>query len=449
MDHMPETFETEDLYQESETFEAEELNQKGIEMQSMGNPEEALDLFRQALESDPLYIDSYINIGNAYTAANEFDKAFEIYERGLLLDKHCAQIYFHMGNMCYLQKKYEQAIRNYNMAIAEGMEDAAVFFHTGLVYEEKKDTLHALENYTAAIRTEPDSPTYRLKKAILQINAHQLEDALLTLDEMMRDLPEVFEGYHYYFEALCLLGRYDEAKSFLEQTAAEFPSEVSVFYDRVHMEIKTGNDAEAIRMIEEVQSQEQYHGELRNLIFEKAKILAHQKRLEEAIAEFEKCKALEEDGVRDFEVRYYLVNMYFLTDRYDKVLENAEEMIQTEEHNAFVRAGFYFKAYALKRLGKEEQAAKQFDEAIAVYRMMSIQNPSQFDVYLLRALCMIEMGEYGRAEEQAAFVAKLDKQAAEPYYIRGAVYCARGEEKKALQAFETAKKMNPDIDWVF
>lgn len=433
----------------AKNVEVADLNQQALVLQGNGKEEKALEYFHKALAIDPRDIDTYINIGNLFASQENYAAAQEYYQKALLVDKHDGRVYFHLGNMYFLQGEYQEGIKQYNTAISEGLDEAIVYFNLGLIYEEQNDVELALRNYSKAIYKNPDAPEFRLKKATLQMGQGMLEESLDILSEMIKLAPDVFEGYHYKFEVLCSLGRFEEAEKVLEIAGNLFPEDVSIFYDKIQLQTRLGNLDKAIEMIQEAEEMEGYEVEQRNLNFEKAKIYGMKEELPRAIEYFEKCKDFEADGVIDFETRYYLMNIYLAQKQYDLLLKNAKEVLEYPEDNPFVRAAFYYRPLALKKLGKKEKATDYYKEAIALFRMKSIQAPTEIDVYFFRALCHKDIGEYDKALELIDFVATLNDHSSEVHVIRSNIYEDMGRKEEAKVEMDLAKELKPDLKLVF
>ena len=425
-----------------------DLNQRALTLASNGKENEAIKYFEKALELDPMNPDTYVNLGNTYAAMEDFDKAYETYNKILLADKHYTPAYFHLGNICFIQGNSDEAVKNFNLAISEGLDDALVYFNLGLVYEEKNDVEYALRNYSKAIFKNPDAPEYRLKKATLQIGKNRYEEALETLTDMTKYAPDIFEGYHFKFEVLCALQRFEEAEAVVKTAGDLFPEDVSIFYDKIQLQARLGNTDRALQMIEEAEQMDGYEVEKRNLTFEKAKLCGMKEDMDSAIRYFNECLSFETDSAVDYETRYFLMNIYLSRKEYQKLLENAEKMLTLPEDNPFVRAAFYYRAMAVKQLNGMQAAADYYREAVSLYRTITIHTPGIIDAYLFRALCHKDLAEYDKALEMVDFVESLSADSSELHVIKGNIFEAMGRMEEAREQKEMAKKLKPELGMI-
>ena len=104
----------------------------------------------------------------------------------------------------------------------------------------------------------------------------------------------------------------------------------------------------ALEMIDQAEKMEGFEVEARNLSFEKAKIYAQKEDVDNSIKYLEKCISYEE-GYKDYEVRFFLMNAYLAIENYEKVYENANSIAGDENGpSEYIMAAMYYKALSLK-----------------------------------------------------------------------------------------------------
>lgn len=422
-----------------------DLNNRAVTLAANGKEEEAFQYFEKALALDAAVPETYISMGNVYASMEEFDKAYDAYSKILVIDKHYAVAYFHLGNICFIKGDADEAIKNFNLAISEGYNDALAYFNLGLVYEDKGDVDYALRNYSKAIFKNADAPEYRLKKATLQIAENRYEEALETLTDMTKYAPDIFEGYHYKFETLCALNRFEEAEAVLQTAGELFPEDVSIFYDKIQLQTRLGNIDRALQMIEEAEKMEGHEGEARNLAFEKAKLCGMKEDVDSAVTYFNECLSFETEEYTDYETRYFLMNIFLSQKNYQGMLDHAEKILLMPEDNPFVRAAFYYRAMAVRELQGLNAAKDYYKEAVSLYRTVTISEPGTIDAYLFRALCHKDLGEYEKALELVEFVESLSADSSEIHVIKANVFEAMGRGEEAKEQMEIAKTMKPEL----
>jgi len=73
------------------------LHLKGFIQQSLGRPEEALELYQSALESDPTFAQAYNNLGRLYVEKNDIETALRMYETALQHDPSLSVAYWNLA----------------------------------------------------------------------------------------------------------------------------------------------------------------------------------------------------------------------------------------------------------------------------------------------------------------------------------------------------------------
>ena len=98
----------------------QELNNQGKSLYAVQKYEEAINYYNLAIEEDPMFIDSYFNIGEAYVMVNKFEEAKKSFNNVLLIDKNNGLVYFHLGNIAFLEDNFNDGRAYYAKAINLG-----------------------------------------------------------------------------------------------------------------------------------------------------------------------------------------------------------------------------------------------------------------------------------------------------------------------------------------
>ncbi|BCN32350.1 tetratricopeptide repeat protein [Anaeromicropila herbilytica] len=430
---------------EEQRLQAIEYNEQAKVLQDNKNEVEAFNYYNKAITADPMYIETYLNLGNFLASREEFTKAEDNFKKALMINKHDGRIYFHLGNVAFINNDTSKGIEYYNKAISEGFLQAQLYFNLGMVYEETDKMDLALRNYTKAISLDLNIPEYRIRKASLQISLHMYQEALTTLAELMQFMPDVFEGYHYSFEILCMLGEFEEAKVIIDKALVLFPNDISLFYDSIKYHTLTNRYDEALDMIQTAMNMDGFEIEERNLTLEQGKLYTIKQDFEKARDFFEKCKEFERDDEIDYEARYLLMNVYLAIQKYESLLNNANEILAKDvDDNIYVRAAYYYRPLALQKLGQDEEAKQYYKEAISMYRLITIHEPTLMDAYMFRVLCLKGLKDYEKGLELLAFIEKIN-DAPEVHVTRADMYREMGDSLKADEEMNLAIKMKPEL----
>lgn len=99
---------------------------------------------------------------------------------------------------------------------------------------------------------------------------------------------------------------------------------------------------------------------------------------------------------------------------------------------------------ALHYLAYYYQNHKRIDEALKIYRKMSVLKPNNTSSYLNTGLIYLKMDSLKQAYDNFNLLVNIAKGNPKAYYYRGLVSFMNGEPEKARRDFEQALKINPE-----
>ena len=176
-----------------------------------------------------------------------------------------------------------------------------------------------------------------------------------------------------------------------------------------------------------------------SIAMEESRAYAFLEDMNGTINSLEKARniALKYDPPRmDMEAIYLLMNCYLNNDNLEKVIECAKELKKAEGEDYYSLAAYYYEPFALKKLGKQDEAKKLFEEAVVYYRSASLKNPGNVDCYAFRIMSLRELGDNQKALELADYLVMVKDDLAEAHTLRATVLedMGRNEEAKTERA---------------
>ena len=136
---------------------AERLIAAGNRAESEGNPGEACELYRRALDAHPRYARTYLNLGVALEALGEGDAALQAYRDALAAEPANPFAHYNLGKLL-LTRGDNAAAASHLRAAVDGKRDfidAQIVLATAL--EVTGDTERALAAFEAALEQQPDN----------------------------------------------------------------------------------------------------------------------------------------------------------------------------------------------------------------------------------------------------------------------------------------------------
>lgn len=406
--------------------------------------EEAVKYLQKAEQADNMNIDVYLTKGIAYANLSNYESAKAEFEKVLKISKNNGIALFHLGNIEILMGNKARGIELFNNAIANGYDDAQVYFSLGLMYEEEDSEELAIRNYSRAILKNANRADIRIRKIRLLIKRNLMQEALQSIDELILSNPDVFEGHHLKFLVLVSLDRLDEAEQVISEAMNLFPRDAAFALDKASLMVTRKQYHDALEYLDKIENEMETDQETgHSAAMERARIYSYLEDMENTIKALESArKIFEEHGETDIEAIYLLMNCYLNLENYEQVIAMAQELKKAKEENYYVLAAYYYEPFALKKMGKTEEADKLFEESVSYYRGESLKYPDSADGYAFRIMSLRELGRYEKALELADYLVSVNDKLPEAHTLRATVLEALGRTEEAKE--ERAKGISPE-----
>ena len=427
-------------------FAVQEYLTQGAVLAGQGKHAEALVYYDRAEKENPMDIDVYLSKGIALANLDKLNEAKAQFEKALKINKTSGLAHFHLGSIAILQGDQALGFENYNGAIANGYDDAQLYYSIGLLHEENGEIDMAIRNYSKAIMKDALRPDVRVRKARLLIQENHFPEALQALDEMILTNPDVFEGYHMKIMVLMQMNQIAKAEVVVNDALGLFPKDPGFAIDKVQIFLQQNRIDDAVALLNSLENAEETDDAVRRRIFmEKAQISTTKDNVEAAIMELEKAKKLsDKNGEFDAEVVFLLANCHLATEEYEKTLAEARELILKSNDDYYKQTARYFEPFAMKMLGRIDEAKALYTEVINEFRRQSLESPGNLDSYLLRTMCLRDLEQYEKALEILDYVITLQPERGEPRVLRVSVLEALSRTEEAAEEQKIVNSMLPE-----
>ena len=429
-------------------LEVQDLNQQGTTLLKAGNVEAAKEKFEQAIDIDPMYMGSYKNMGTLYLLMNEYKEAKNFLKKALLIEKN-GEVYFQYGNACFMNDEPHEGLEYYNLALSAGFDSDEMFFFMGMAYQHMNDEKMALRYVQKAIAKNPSRADYKVKKIELLIQMFELEEAEKAVDELLLSDPELYDGYHMKTTLLHQQKKFDKAAEFAKTAVDRFPEDADLYLDYARSVALTENYEKAKKLLIHAEQLKYYEDAKLEFLVLQAEVEAELGNMDSAIHVCEKCIALESEDQFNESVRFMIMNLYILQEKYEEALKYAKEVVDKNNIGSVYFAALYYRAFCLKKLEKAEEATIAYKEAIKLYRLATLKNPNAFDAYLYRIMSLRDIAEYEEALNLLDFMENLNGDIAEIYTIRADIYKLTNQSALANEELKKAFKLKPELKEVF
>ena len=129
---------------------AEEWFEKGNMAMSSGYNNVAIRFFKKAIEIDPNYLESYINIGLLYNKEGDTKKAISYFEKAIAVDPDFTKAHYNLGVIYAKKGKLDKAISEFKRCISIDPDYAEVYSQLGTVYLSKGRDSEAADHFYKA-----------------------------------------------------------------------------------------------------------------------------------------------------------------------------------------------------------------------------------------------------------------------------------------------------------
>ncbi len=195
-------------------------NNRGIIYDDLGNYEQALSDYNQAIALDPKDALAYNNRGIIYKDLGNYEQALSDYNQAIALDPKYALAYNGRGIIYKDLGNYEMALSDYNQAIDLDPKDAGAYNNRGTVYDDLGNYEQALSDYNQAIALDPKDAMAYNNRGIIYKDLGNYEQALSDYNQAIALDPKDALAYNGRGNVYKYLGNYDRALSDYTQAIA-------------------------------------------------------------------------------------------------------------------------------------------------------------------------------------------------------------------------------------
>jgi tetratricopeptide (TPR) repeat protein len=156
--------------------------------------EDALDLYREAVQRHPADAESWSNLGQVLVRLNRSEEAIAAFQRAIALNHDRWAYHFNLGRALGLLNRWEESVQAYERAQRLFPDDYAIAFNLGLALRKKGDHEAAVEQFAKAITLDPQDPTFHLAMAMSYDKLGRKEAAVAAYRKTVDLAPEAPEA---------------------------------------------------------------------------------------------------------------------------------------------------------------------------------------------------------------------------------------------------------------
>jgi len=131
------------------------LNDSGIALTEANRPNDAIPLFRRALEMEPCNPLLWLNLGIAQQRTGNYDEAIYSFHHALHIDQGLAEAWLSMGLIYYETEEFDLSEHCYNTALIQDEANPKIWNNLGVLFFTKGDFEEARSCFEDAVSLAP------------------------------------------------------------------------------------------------------------------------------------------------------------------------------------------------------------------------------------------------------------------------------------------------------
>jgi protein O-mannosyl-transferase len=239
-------------------------NNLGNILATQGNDDEAMALFRRAIEIKPDYLEAHYNLANALDRQGKPDEAISQFEKAIEINPDFAAAHNNLGTALLDQGRLEEASGQYHQAIEKDPAYAEAYNNLGYLLAKQGRSGEAIEAYRKAIELKPDRAEFYNNLGNLLAAQGRTTEAVEQLQKAVEIEPDNAKIHYNLANLRFAQGQWNEAIEQYRQALKHMPGSVHAHYQLGVALQCQGQFAAAIAQFTEVLQLDPQHAAARN-----------------------------------------------------------------------------------------------------------------------------------------------------------------------------------------
>ena len=194
------------------------MNNLGVLLRSLGKFDEAEASYKKAIELKPDYIDAHNNLGNVLKELGKFDEAEASYKKAIEIKPDYIEANNNLGVLQLSLGKLNEAEASYKKAIELKPDYAEAHNNLGNVLKELGKFDEAEASYKKAIEIKPDYVDAHNNLGVTLQKLNKLDEAEASYKKAIELKPDYAEAHNNLGVVLKELSKLDEAEASLRKS---------------------------------------------------------------------------------------------------------------------------------------------------------------------------------------------------------------------------------------
>ncbi len=412
-----------------------------------GNLPQAIEEFKKASLIAPtsyVAVLSYGHLGAIYYSREDFEKSEFYFREAVRLKPGEAKYHYNLGLVFWKKNLPEEAIKSFQRALDAGSNEPEVFRNIADAFSTLGQTSLAISALQKGLLIRPHDTDSLFMLAELYYKKGELIEAEKGFRKIVQSTPgDSFTETAYINLGIVLdeMERYSEAIPAFESAISLNPKNQSAYYNLGLSYLHAGSPTKAIESFRKSSSLDPNHYPSRLAIGD---YFLENKYYAEAIQEYEQVIGEKPDL---HEARLKLAEAYSKTKSYPSAEKSLLYVLENAKEGSLIKMAHRKLAVVYSESGNTGSGRKAKEEAFRATHM----DPSDMESKLVLAKILIDSGslmDREKAIDELTVVVRSDvtpSVSAKAHNYMGVCYFKNGEFKKAMQSFQMAIDLDPNL----
>ncbi len=182
----------------------------GVASSQAGRHAVAADCINRAIKLNPKAAVFYGNLGNVYTSLGQIADAVNAYQQALQLKPDFVEARLNLGIAFKDQGQLELALASFQQALRLQPDNPIAHNHLGVIYREQRNLDAAVDSYRRALQLNPNFADAHNNLANVLNDLGRIEDSIASYRQAIRLKPDYAEAHLSLATALLLTGNLKE-----------------------------------------------------------------------------------------------------------------------------------------------------------------------------------------------------------------------------------------------
>lgn len=300
----------------------EAWNCQGNTLFQLKRYKEALNAYDQAIQIKSNYLESWSGRGIVLNNLQRYEEAIDSLDKALKLQPNYPEAWNGKGDALLNLQRYEQAVAAYDKAVKLKPEYYQAWYNRGWSFHNLKRFQDAIASYDKAIEFKPDFYQAWGNRGNAFISSRQYREAVESYDKAIQYKPDYYQVWYSRGNALINLQQYKDAIESFNKAVKYQPDAYEAWYSRGWAFHQLQQYEEALASYDKAI---QFKRKDYQVWYNRGNVLYNLKKYQEAIASYDRAVKIKPD---DYDAWYSRGNALDNLKRYQEAIASYDKAVR-------------------------------------------------------------------------------------------------------------------------